>query len=45
MAIDKCQALMALKQSGKKWDDGVRQFFEDNVFKLSDDATPANNEV
>lgn len=45
MAIAKCQALMALKQSGTKWDEGVRQFFADEVFELSKGVTAANSQV
>lgn len=45
IAIEKCKALMALKQAGQKWDDGVRSYLDSDVFALSPNATPANNQV
>lgn len=45
MAIEKCKALMVLKQAGKKWDDGVKDYLDGDVFALSPKATPANNLV
>ena len=45
MAVDKCKGLMVLKQAGKKWDDGVRAYFDEDVFALSLNATPANSHV
>lgn len=44
-AVDKCVEFMSLKQAGKKWDDGVRKFFDDGILKLSETATPANSQV
>lgn len=45
MAVDKCKGLMALKQAGKKWDDGVKGYLDGDVFAVSDRATPANCQV
>ncbi|KAL8782840.1 MAG: hypothetical protein Q9195_009561 [Heterodermia aff. obscurata] len=45
LAIEKCKGLMALKQAGKAWDDGVRSYLDGDVFMLSPKATPANNQV
>lgn len=45
IAIEKCKPLMALKQAGKKSDDGVRAYLDGDVFALSRNATPPNNQV
>ncbi len=45
VAIEKCKALLTLKQAGKKWDDGVREYLDGDVFALSPKATPANSNV
>lgn len=45
VAIEKCKGLMALYQAGKTWDGGVRDYLDGDVFVLSSNATPANNQV
>ena len=45
MAIEKCRRLVELRNAGTKWDEGVRQFFDDEVFALAPGATPSNAEV
>lgn len=44
-AVDKCIGLMQLKHAGKKWDEGVRDYLDKEVFALATNASPANNEV
>ncbi|MCJ1282093.1 hypothetical protein MMC26_001416 [Xylographa opegraphella] len=45
MAIEKCKGLMTLKQSGTKWNNGVKDYLDRDVFALSSRPTPANNQV
>jgi len=45
MAIEKCEGLMALKQAGKTWDGGLREYLDGDVFAVSLSATLANNQV
>lgn len=44
-AVDKCIGLISMKQAGQKWEDGVKQYLDQEVFAVSSDATPANNSV
>ncbi|KAF4823451.1 hypothetical protein CGCTS75_v010342 [Colletotrichum tropicale] len=44
-ATDKCKGLADLKHAGKKWDEGVRDYLDQEVFAVSPNATVANNRV
>lgn len=44
-AVDKCIALARMRFEGKKWDDGVARFLDEEVFAVDERATPANNHV
>ncbi|KAH6680104.1 hypothetical protein F5X68DRAFT_193152 [Plectosphaerella plurivora] len=44
-AADKCVALARMRFEGKKWDDGVARFLDEDVFGVDEHATPANDHV
>jgi hypothetical protein len=44
-AIEKCRGLIELKKAGKRWDDGVRKYLDEEVFALSAKVMGADNRV
>jgi hypothetical protein len=44
-AIEKCRGLIELKKAGKRWDDGVRKYLDEELFALSATVTGADNRV
>lgn len=44
-AADRCVALARMRFEGKRWDDGVARFLDEEVFAVDERATPANHHV